>query len=217
MEQLILAAFVLGIALLIFRRRQRKQLKRKQAEAIDRYQFPPRLKGQLQKTYPHLTQKDCEQVILGLREYFHLCRLAGPKKMVAMPSQAVDVVWHEFILFTRDYHSFCKQALGRFLHHTPAEAMRGDNVQDKRNQSVRLAWQLSCSREGINPKSPDRLPVLFAMDAALNIEDGFKYSRDCSQPGSHKHCASTMGCGGHGCGSDPDGGSDGCGGGCGGD
>lgn len=35
------------------------------------------------------------------------------------PSVAIDEVWHEFILFTREYRDFCEQYLGRFVHHCP--------------------------------------------------------------------------------------------------
>lgn len=31
----------------------------------------------------------------------------------------IDPIWHEFILFTREYHKFCKTLFGRYLHHTP--------------------------------------------------------------------------------------------------
>ncbi len=35
------------------------------------------------------------------------------------PSHIVDLVWHEFILFTRFYHHFCNKHYQRFIHHTP--------------------------------------------------------------------------------------------------
>lgn len=35
------------------------------------------------------------------------------------PSEWVDIGWHVFILFTREYAEFCEQIAGRFLHHVP--------------------------------------------------------------------------------------------------
>jgi hypothetical protein len=97
----------------------------------------------------------------GLREYFQLCREAR-NRLVAMPSQVVDDAWHEFILFTRQYQQFCERGLGRFLHHTPAEAMRSPtDAQD----GIKRAWRLACRRDGIDPKAPQSLPLLFALDA----------------------------------------------------
>ncbi len=38
---------------------------------------------------------------------------------IGMTSQAVDEVWHAFILFTIDYTRFCKDVFGFYLHHVP--------------------------------------------------------------------------------------------------
>lgn len=35
------------------------------------------------------------------------------------PSAAVDIGWHTFILYTRDYAQFCQDVAGRFIHHQP--------------------------------------------------------------------------------------------------
>jgi hypothetical protein len=37
------------------------------------------------------------------------------------PSELVDIGWHTFVLYTRDYAEFCRQVAGRFLHHTPTD------------------------------------------------------------------------------------------------
>lgn len=31
----------------------------------------------------------------------------------------IDHMWHEFILITKDYHQFCYQYFGQYLHHVP--------------------------------------------------------------------------------------------------
>jgi hypothetical protein len=80
-----------------------------------------------------------------------------------MPSQVVDDAWHEFILFTRQYQQFCERGLGRFLHHTPAEAMRSPtDAQD----GIKRAWRLACRRDGIDPKAPQSLPLLLRLTPA---------------------------------------------------
>ncbi len=178
---------------------------------IDGFIFPQTVKTNVLKKYPHLTKGQVDEVVKGLREYFHVVNLAG-EKFVSMPSQVVDVAWHEFILFTKQYQFFCSKALTRFLHHIPAEAMRAPTIAQ---QGIQRAWHLSCVREKINPESPHQLPILFRLDADLNIPDGFYYKKDCSN--SNSYCASHIGC--SGCGSIGDSGdsSSGCGGGCGGD
>ena len=37
------------------------------------------------------------------------------------PPPRVDKAWHVFILFTRDYRSFCAARHGTFIHHDPTE------------------------------------------------------------------------------------------------
>lgn len=193
----------------------RKSVVSRRETLIDTYKFPPSITNKIIEQYPHLTDTQVDEVIETLREYFHLCNIAG-NKMVAMPSQVVDVAWHEFILFTRKYDYFCKRALGRFLHHTPAEAMTSPKVAQG---GIKMAWKTACQRERIKPTAAHKLPILFAIDAKLNIAGGFKYSLDCSIPGNKDYCAGHIhkgsGCGGCGGGSSCSGGDGGgCGGGC---
>jgi hypothetical protein len=213
--------FVIGVLLLLATLLWRRWSRQRRAEYIDRYPYAQYLDKRLAAKRPELTKEQREDVLLALRDYFQLCRMAG-RRMVAMPSQVVDDAWHEFILFTRQYERFCRRGFGRFLHHTPAEAMRSPTDA---TEGIQRAWRLACANEGINPKKPDRLPRLFAMDATLLIAGGFIYHLDCmaAKQGatSAGFCASHIGCGG-GCSGDSgnssdssDGGS-GCSGGCGG-
>ena len=164
------------------------------ARFIEDFPLVERLDHRLAARRPELDAAQRAQVFDALRDYFRICNAAG-RRMVAMPSQAVDDAWHEFILFTRQYDSFCRRAFGRFLHHTPAEAMASPRVA---SDSIKRSWRLACAHEGIDPKQPARLPRLFAIDAALGIAGGFVYQLDCrsghnSASGSG-FCASHIGC-----------------------
>lgn len=37
------------------------------------------------------------------------------------PSKLVDIGWHTFILYTREYAAFCDLYAGRFIHHVPTD------------------------------------------------------------------------------------------------
>ena len=115
--------------------------------------------------------------------------------MVAMPSQVVDDAWHEFILFTRSYKTFSQRAVGRFLHHTPTEAMSSPTLAQ---EGIKRAWRLACDKEGVDPATPEKLPLIFAIDAMLDIPDGFKYVLDCRDKNSPSYrdgyCAGDIGC-----------------------
>lgn len=182
---------------------------------IDAFEFPAYLHAKLREARPGITREQEAVVFDALRQYFHACRLAGGR-FVSMPSRAVDDAWHAFILSTRAYRGFCDRAFGRFLHHTPAEAMRTPTVA---GDGIRRAWDLCCRLQKIDPRTPAALPLLFAVDAALGIPDGYRYDLACT-PASGTYCASHIGCSsgcGGGCSGDGDGGGGGDGGGCGGD
>mgnify|MGYP000373704983 CR=1 FL=1 len=210
-----------------------QRIKRKlRSKYIENYFFHKGIRKKISQKYPQLTEQQLDLVFNALKDYFQICLIAN-KKMVAMPSQIVDDAWHEFILSTRFYSIFCNKALGRFLHHTPTEAMSSPTYAQ---QAIKRSWRLACANEGINPKQPLILPLLFAIDGLLNIENGFIYQLNCidanNKDTNNSFCASHIGCS-SGCagdsGSDSSGdfgssvfgdsdsaGSD-CGGGCGGD
>ncbi|MBR7864433.1 glycine-rich domain-containing protein, partial [Pseudomonas aeruginosa] len=178
----------------------RRGLDRRRYRFIQQFRLPPRVAQAVRERYPQLSEEQVQRVLGGLREYLLLCRAAG-KRMVAMPSQVVDVAWHELILHTRLYQHVCRKGLGRFLHHTPAQAMRSPR---QAQEGIRRAWKLACRREGIDPQNPTRLPLLFALDTELAIADGFRYTLNCAQRqdgGAAVYCASHIGCS-SGCASD---------------
>lgn len=154
---------------------QRQVILRRE-EFIRTFQFPNGLYEKLRKHHPQLTLKECQLVSRGLRKFF-LVYLKSGRKFVSMPSQVVDDLWHEFILYTKDYQSFCHQAFGGFFHHTPAVVLKGGQLQS--NTGLRRCWRYACQGENINPRSPTRLPLPFALDANLNIVNGFHYVADC--------------------------------------
>jgi hypothetical protein len=212
MKYVVLAVIVI-VAVVVYRKVQRYR----RESFVREYQFPRSIPEKVLSHYPHLDASQVDRVMYGLREYFAISNTAG-RRMVSMPSQVVDVAWHEFILFTRSYEEFCKSGLGRFLHHTPAEAMSTPQIAQ---DGIKRAWRLSCLREGLDSKNTLVLPTLFALDTELAIPDGFEYVMNCtSAEGKPVYCAGHIGCGGgcsSGCAGDSAGGDGGCGGGCGGD
>jgi len=174
MSVLMIAILAL-VSFLLFLSRLKK-LRRDRETFINDYEFPPGLFERLSRRRGGLTQQDHQRVDAALRQYFRVYLKSG-FKFVSMPSQLADDLWHEFILYTRNYQIFCQKAFGRFLHHTPAVALSPKNRAS--NAGLRRAWWLACQEEGINPRKPERLPVLFALDGDFQIEDGFFYAPDC--------------------------------------
>lgn len=64
-----------------------------------------------------LTPKEITPAILEFRRFLALQLLGGERYPV--PNDAVDVVWHAFLLFTQEYQQFCDKLGTGFIHHVP--------------------------------------------------------------------------------------------------
>lgn len=218
----------------------RSWLKYRREAFIREYSWPRGLLERFEKHHAGFGRKDSALVSRGLRQFF-LAYLRSGTKFVSMPSQIADDLWHEFILYTREYQNFCQRAFGGFLHHTPAVVLSADR---RNNEGLRRVWWHCCREENIDPQYPSRLPLLFALDAKYKVSGGFIYHPRCEElrqgsgtSSGAAHCGgdfssssidgSTAGfgdssgdgsggdCGGGDSGGGGDGGG-GCGGGCGG-
>ena len=154
-----------------------KWLTFRRAEFIRTFRWPRGLLQRLEQHYPAFERKDSALVSRGLRQFF-LAYLMSGKRYVSMPSQVADELWHEFILYTREYDAFCRRAFGGFLHHTPAVVL---SEHRKSNEGLRRVWWYCCKYENLDPVRPTRLPLLFALDSKFKISDGFFYHSDCEK------------------------------------
>ncbi len=165
------------------------------------YTFPASVYKAVAKLHPHLAASDRDAVVEMLREWFLLC-FEARGKFLSMPSQIVDDAWHAFIVDTRAYAEFCRKAFGRFLHHTPAEAMA---TPSSGSWGLRRTWRAALFHEGQDLAQPQRLPRLFAIDDRLKVKNGFRYQLNCSRSnGAGGYCGMDLGggsCGAGGCGS----------------
>lgn len=189
-------SLVLLVALVVLGTKLREA---KRERVIRELMFPPGLIDALGEKHPQLTLKDRQLVAHALRQFF-LAYLRGKRRPVTMPSQVADDLWHGFILHTRAYAAFCRDAFGGFLHHTPAAALGGAKAT---NAGLRRVFWHACLEENINPRKPTRLPLLFALDRKLAIAGGFHYLLDCrparaaaaaggAEAGVSVHCASDI-------------------------
>jgi hypothetical protein len=167
---IIVSIVIISIAI-IFMATMADNIEKEKRLFIKAYAFPDSLLEKVKYHYPHLSDGQLSMVMEGLRQYL-LNR--EEKVFFLMPSRVIDVAWHEFILCTELYEKFCTCGAGRFLHHRPAELMSISDYEEGFNN----IWYRSCLREDIAPEAPVRLPLLFALDAELDIRDGCRYSLD---------------------------------------
>lgn len=212
-------------------------LGRRRERFLAAYAFPPGIETALAAARPELGAADRALVLEGLRDWFAICRSGRGRTFFAMPSAVVDDAWHEFILSTRAYRGFCRRALGRYLDHTPGEGLPDPGMME---DGMHATWRAACAIEGIDPRNPDRLPRIFAIDGQVGAVDGYRFRTDPGAPvpfraerqppaagagalatgaGASRAGGAFVGCGGGSNGGGGDGGGGdggGCGGGCGG-
>ncbi|SEN59917.1 hypothetical protein [Paenibacillus sp. OV219] len=78
--------------------------------------FEARVKDRVLRNTPSLRDGEWQWQWFELKRYFLMC---GVLRGVPMYSARVDDVWHEMLMFTREYEQFCKQFCGALIHHAP--------------------------------------------------------------------------------------------------
>lgn len=117
-----------------------------------------------------------ELVEEGLRQWLRCCAAAlRDKKVIGMPSQAVDEAWHGFILCTARYSAFCEKAYGRFLHHHPEGGAPDDAraAADPMHEQLRrtvIAWSMVAQR--------GERCVLWDLDEHVGVENPWGIGSD---------------------------------------
>jgi hypothetical protein len=144
----------------------RRRYKRRRA-FIEGYEFPMALRNKLREELD--ADRPVSVALEGLREWYLACLDAGPDATLGMPSRAVDIAWHEMILMTRTYHHFCERAFGYYLHHSP-EAVMDQPMRDGLARTLAVLESQSVMVAGV--------PLLFAIDGELGIEDGQSWAEE---------------------------------------
>lgn len=52
---------------------------------------------------------------------FLLVAASGSADGPHSPSEQVDIGWHAFLMYTREYADFCQHIAGRMIHHAPSD------------------------------------------------------------------------------------------------
>ena len=76
-----------------------------------------------------ISVSDSEDVFLELKRWLWICAKRhiqikeGKAESFRLPlfneAYIIDMMWHSFLLFTKDYQEFCEEQFGFFIHHNP--------------------------------------------------------------------------------------------------
>lgn len=62
--------------------------------------------------------EESQRCFNALKEFLIVCAVMPGYKVT---SDQIDGMWHTFLLFTKDYKTFCEDNLGMFINHEPFE------------------------------------------------------------------------------------------------
>jgi hypothetical protein len=85
-------------------------------EQIARFDHPDLIRQYASKN--GIDPNEAAKHFVELKKFLYLCATSD---LPCAPSKALDNIWHEFILHTRDYQDFCLWFLGTFIHHQPSD------------------------------------------------------------------------------------------------
>ncbi|RSD25559.1 hypothetical protein [Mesobacillus subterraneus] len=85
-------------------------------EASLSYEYINQVKIRFLSDHPEISEDEFEWRLFELKRYFLLNSIMHHTPMF---SNKVDEIWHEMLMFTKQYETFSVKYLGKMLHHTP--------------------------------------------------------------------------------------------------
>jgi len=98
---------------------------------LGNYSSPPYLEEKLIGGGRFESRDEYVEAFTEFKKYVALTQISRIK--IGMTSEKIDEVWHQFILFTPQYHEFCKEFLGGYLHHVPETSTTKGNPKGGMN------------------------------------------------------------------------------------
>ena len=127
----------------------------------------PYLVWKLQVERNVTSEEEAHVLFRELKRFFLVSDACYPQR-IPMFSRRVDVAWHQFVLFTRDYSDFCKRFFHRYLHHQP-------NWNDDGGAELLGFEAFAAIYESLFGECP---PVVWQEDdIELRLDDRIRYER----------------------------------------
>jgi hypothetical protein len=80
----------------------------------------------------NVSDVEAADIFTETQKFLFICQLKG----IFIPDDLliIDEMWHNFILFTKEYNSFCMVHFGKYFHHLPATKKEKEE-QKKKNEA----------------------------------------------------------------------------------
>lgn len=130
-----------------------------------------------------VSRQDADEVFLETKRWLWLCADEmsrakdglGERIPLLSEARAIDLMWHTFVIFTRDYARFCEKYFGFFVHHQPRTQVEKDawakrieadreGALRERRALMRRGYELVCDRlgQGVLKKWCEDFPARFS-------------------------------------------------------
>ncbi len=97
-----------------------------------------------------LSEEDASEIFLETKRWLWICAKRkvllenGQGEFFQVPlfneANAIDLMWHTFLLYTQDYQNFCQRYFGFFIHHQPRGHLERKAWQEKIHSDPEGAW-----------------------------------------------------------------------------
>lgn len=97
------------------------------------------------KHHPYIPVEDASLIFEECKKWLYLCHISDERKIAPFISPElvlIDEMWHNFILFTKEYSEYCLESFGYYMHHAP-------NVSEEATDMPRYENQLKQQMEFI--------------------------------------------------------------------
>lgn len=161
-----------AIFLILIKKNYNRFKQQKYFQRIEKFKIDDHFIQRLRQQYPRLNTLQCQLIEAGLKDYFVLH--AQGTESLAMPSHAVDSLWHILLDYPSSYETFCREIVGHTVHHYPYESNDADdNDQLKLKREIQLmrTWQKACDLAGESALCPQKMPRLMMIDQVLGWDN----------------------------------------------
>ncbi|WP_338846894.1 hypothetical protein V8J88_24395 [Massilia sp. W12] len=145
---------------------------------LQAYHFPPILEAKLRQHIPQLSRQDYTLACQALRIYL-LLRYDQQEQdsSIVLPSQAVRLLWREFVLRTADYREFCQTVMFSPLHYDLEEEFT-PVLSAARQRQFQHCWRAAAQIRDFGPPMADGMPLLFALDQKIGMDSGWRHKME---------------------------------------
>jgi hypothetical protein len=101
-------------------------------------------------------EAETKDIFVETKKFLYISQL--PSVFISDDLLIIDEMWHNFILFTPQYHQFCKDNFGTYFHHLPASKKEKEEREKRRhNDPVKAKEEYLIKLQGLIEAAYDHL------------------------------------------------------------